>query len=575
MIFKTCSLHLSIITSLICLALSQGCGSSTRDNNISNVATDFRTSEYKDNARVTGLRFMAQLIRECANGDNIISDEIKYKAPSQIFVTIDDDTGLPIHGNRDYEIERLLNDNSSSYEDKNRQIIELYKPGIADLIKLNDSFCHTSVCSDLAFISMQNAEDFILLLKLMTNISLDTEYYGEIYGELQIIAESAGMTLEDMIMDIANKSGLSKKEASDKLLVNIAERVAHGIDLPDIPTSLEKNVDESIYYLLPYDFGSSPFDIYEHARFLIEMERIRCPIASEAFVSYYSSAIDRFEASLGQKPYRYSTFANRVQYFSKLSYIHKSLLYLMIHKTDDFILMQSFAKHSSMINETIQDALNDNNKSLPQEQKQQVMYNMIRDIAMTVVQKENEYIDPAFINFNFFYTNKFQFPDIDTIISSPAGQFEQSKHLISMMIPGYNALWFNATLISNIYHFPEQFIMMHLIYPNEVADFYRHIKTRDPVHVDGIDSNNFVNRYLMSAFVPPDFGEERIDILMAAKYWSEHMPMSNLLLQTQWLRDPIVQSISRTTGANLLPPKYSSDASAQQYFSQFNLTPAL
>ena len=304
--------------------------------------------------------------------------------------------------------------------------------------------------------------------------------------------------------------------------------------------------DSNNSFNYPYDFGQSPYDILEHARFLIEMDRIRCPLASEEFISHFVNAIKKTEDSYGSKPEKYKTFINKVYYFSKFTYINSSLLHFIINRTDEF----EFLKKNNQ--------LSDSN---------------IEKASLDRLNKAASMLKHSDGSLNLT-TNTLDI-DITAILTSPSGQYEKSKRVLSMMIPGYNTLWFSAKIISSIYQFPEEFIIMHLIYPREMAEFYRRIKNHESISVEGVNDDHLVNKFLKSAYVPTDFGEEYVDMLMAARYWSDHLPLSYLITQTQWFKGPIDQSLRLMNKNLLLPPKYSNETNYNRYFSQFDITPQL
>lgn len=435
------------------LVLATGC------KHAENATSSFRLNEN----RASTLVYMAQMVGSChrINRSDRLASQYRIQQ-NNIFSSYSDEQ----IANPSDELKQAIQDSIDTHT--------LYA------LQLFSSACNNSTCPDLGYIVMKYPAEFSLL----NNILSQGEKYKDNDGVLATIAEEGEYKYEDyltMLLDAYN-------------LATTGAYIPQGIGSGDIKLPYTK-------YEFPADFGYSPWDALEFARTLVDLERVRCPIASEVFVTRYIKAIEKIESSLGTIPPKYATYANRLSYFEQFSFIKNNITFITIN-----------------------------------------------DLTSGIA---NIYLSPDMM------TNS---ENISTLPTSQA--------TLSRIIPGYNEIMFYGKLIASLYHFPEQFIIMHLQYPELVSEFYKHIRDHRPIYSYGVPNTDQINLFFANSYVPPEFGDNPMDIIMIAKYWMRTLPQDSKMPMNQ-VQKSIERVIRLRSSVYSLPQQYRSDGAMQQYFGQF------
>lgn len=425
-----------------------------------NATSGFRLNEN----RASTLIYMAQMVGSC-HGSMLASASMapRFKQQQNMMFYPYSDEQL---ANPTPELKKAMDDSIDSY--------------VLYTLQLHSSSCNNSVCSDLGYIIRKYPADFVLL----NTILAQGANYQDQDGVLAAIAAEGEYEYEEylpMLLDAYNLSALNL----------------------NVPTERGKSNNAVPYtqYAYPLDFGYSPWDFIELERTLVELERVRCPLASEAFVTRYLTAIDKMEASLGPIPPKYATYAGRLSYFAQFSFIKMNMLFMAVSETEN-----------GMANIT-----------------------------------PEMFTNSASIDLNAVFAN---------------------QQVFARIIPGYNEIMFYGKLISSYYYYPEQFIIMHLQYPEHVAEFYRHIRDHRPIYSYSLPNADYINQFFAQSYVPQEFGDNPMDIIMIAKFWQQVLPQNPLMPMSQ-VRKGIDRVIQSRASMYPMPQQYLSDIAMQQYFGQF------
>lgn len=457
--------HICLILCLgLLLAMTTGC------KHAENATSSFRLNEN----RASTLVYMAEMIGSCQHSitptglNNAFTFQLQRSVQLYLSYT-DEQLSHP-----DPELQKIIDDSITTF--------------IQYTLMMNSTACQNSTCADLGYIVMKYPAEFALL----NHILAAGKTYEDTTGELQMIAEEAEYKYDEflpMLLDAYNLSAIGFS--------------------PEMEEKYRKSNTEIPWtkYEFPLDFGTSQWDNIEFARTIVELERLRCPIASEGFVTRYLRAIDKLESQLGYPPQKYSTYYNRLTYFAQFSFLKAIMIYNALVESPN-----------------------------------------TKELVQKIANNPEYAANPSLlINVNDLIANEATF---------------------SRIIPGYNELYFYGSLIAAFYNFPEKFILMHLQYPDQVAEFYRHIRDHMPIYSIGTPNADTINLFFTNSSIPAEFGNNPFDIIMIAKYWCLTLPLDTAF-RPEYVRKTIDRVIQAKSDTYQIPQQYATDFSLQQYFSQF------